>query len=324
MKPPSPLFTRRRFLHGMTAAAGVAVVGTSRLGLSSLHAATASSAAYTLWAMEAKKVTETFPDGSVVDFFRYLPLQGSDTRGTLPFFEETEGATIVVAVKNSLAVAIRPEIPGVASGPMIAPGATDWFRFTMPAAGTYVLGQANYRELSGPLGLAGVMVSRPSSGAQELWNGGPAFDREYILHYQDSDDRWNSAAAAGNLPNQAVYEPNFFTLNGLSYPNTSADADSHIACLLGERVLLRLSNSGRMRQSIHFHGYHVEIAARGNVPNTMLPPKDTVELSPSGGTTDLILTVNQVGTYPVHPHSLTAVTSNGLYPYGQLTLIEAI
>ena len=59
------------------------------------------------------------------------------------------------------------------------------------------------------------------------------------------------------------------------------------------------------------------------MPNTVLPPKDTVAV-PGGGTTDVILNVNQTGLYPVHPHSLTAVTANGLYPYGQLTLIEAV
>jgi len=307
----------------MASAAGVAVVSSHQSGLSPLNAAVFSLApAYTLWAVEAKQVQEAFPDGSSLDFFRYHPLQGSETRGRLPYFEATEGATVVVGVKNSLAIPIRPEITGVAVGPLIAPGQQDWFRFIMPPAGSYQLSQADYGQVSGPLGLAGVMVSRPSSGAQELWNGGPSFDREYVLHYQDSDERWNQAAVSGSLPNLNLYEPNYFTINGLAYPNTTADPDSHIACLLGERVLLRLSNSGRMRHSIHFHGYHVEVAAKNNVPNTILPEKDTLEL-PAGGTTDLILTVNQVGTYPIHPHSLTAVTTNGTYPYGQLTYIEA-
>jgi hypothetical protein len=50
--------------------------------------------------------------------------------------------------------------------------------------------------------------------------------------------------------------------------------------------------------------------------------KDTVEVA-SGTTVELILDVNQTGSYPVHPHSLTAVTANGLYPYGALNLIVA-
>jgi multicopper oxidase len=275
------------------------------------------------WTVEAVEVQDSFQDGSTVPFFRFQAVSGTDTRGTLPFLEATEGTTATLTLINRLAVAIQPGIEGLGVGPVINPGATKSITFPMPAAGSYILKEMRYPTFSGPLGLAAVVVSRPSSGLNELWNGGPAFDREYILHYQDSDDRWNVAAAALTLPNAAVYEPNFFTLNGLSYPDTNADPDSHIYCQMGERVLLRMSNSGRMRQSIHFHGYHVDIAARGNVPNTLLPEKDTVELR-AGGTTDVILNVNQIGSYPVHPHSLTAVTANGLYPYGQLTLIEAV
>jgi len=314
-------FTRRKFLRGMASFAGVAAVGSSGIGLSSLRAAV--PVAYASWTLKASATQEAFGDGATVDFFRYQAHLGSESRGNLPYFEAAEGSLVVITVFNDLPILIRPQIPGVALGPNIAPGTTGWFHFTMPAAGTYLLGQARLSMLSGPIGFAGVMVSRPANGAQELWSGGPAFDREYVLHYQDSDKRWNDDVAQLTLPNSAVYEPNYFTVNGLSYPDTTTDADTFLACQSGERMLLRLSNSGRMRQSIHFHGYHVETAARDNVPNTMLPAKDTVEVA-SGSTTDVILTVNQTGVFPVHPHSLTAVTANGLYSFGQLTLIEAV
>ncbi len=275
-----------------------------------------------MWAVEAVEVDEVFGDGRNVHFYRYQPYQGSDKRGNVPFFEETEGATIVVGVQNNTRVTLRPAISGVASGGAIAPGQSGWLSFTMPSAGTYLLSQSNFQQLSGPLGLCGVMVSRPSSGQQELWNGGPSFDREYILHYQDSDSRWNVDAAQLQMPNTNEYQPNYFTLNGLSYPDIAADPDSVVACNLNERVLLRLSNSGHMRQSIHFHGYHAEVVARNNVPVTNSAMKDTIEVA--GGTTvEVILPVTQVGSYPLHPHNVTAVTANGHYPYGQLTLIVA-
>ncbi|MBC8327425.1 MAG: multicopper oxidase domain-containing protein [Planctomycetes bacterium] len=311
-KPVAP--TRRAFL-ARSAQAAAALTATPVLG--------ARAAGRAAWTVEAVATQESFGDGATVPFFRFQAVGGTAVRGRLPFLEATEGAGATLTLVNRLAVAIRPGVTGLGVGPLVAPGATRSVSFPMPPAGTYLLQEARFAGVSGPLGFAAVIVSRPSSGRQELWNGGPSYDREFILHYQDSDDRWNAAAAAMTPPNTAVYEPNYFTLNGLSYPATDADPDTHIACQMGERVLLRLSNSGRVRQSIHFHGYHVEVAARGNVPNTTLPPKDTVEV-PAGGTTDLILTVDQTGLYPVHPHSLTAVTANGLYPYGQLTLIEAV
>ncbi|NIR28875.1 MAG: multicopper oxidase domain-containing protein, partial [Gammaproteobacteria bacterium] len=81
-------------------------------------------------------------------------------------------------------------------------------------------------------------------------------------------------------------------------------------------------NLGHVRHAIHFHGYHVEIVSRNNVPETMLPAKDTIPL-PGYTTAELNLAVTQPGIFPVHPHSLTNVTDNGLYPHGQIVLIDA-
>ena len=109
----------------------------------------------------------------------------------------------------------------------------------------------------------------------------------------------------------------------MSFPELGDDPDSRIVCNVGDRVLIRFVNLGLMRQSIHFHGYHVEILTRDNQPETALAPKDTFAVTP-GGSTVVLLVPHQAGVYPVHPHSLTAVTANGTYPYGQLALIEAV
>ena len=66
----------------------------------------------------------------------------------------------------------------------------------------------------------------------------------------------------------------------------------------------------------------MEIATRNNVPETMLPVKDTIGL-PAYTTAELVLPVNQPGVFPVHPHGLTTTTDNGLYPNGQILLIDA-
>ena len=319
--PPNAgaISSRRAFLGKLACTAGIVASGTSLLPRAF---AAQPAGAYTLWAIEAVETDESFGDGSTVHFYRFQPYQGSAKRGKLPYFEATEGETVVLGLKNSSRVPLQPSIPGVVVAPVVPAGQTGWVMFTMPPAGSYQLSQESYRVVSGPCGLAGTMVSRPSNGLNELWNGGPAFDREYTLHYQDSDSRWNVAAANLQMPNLSEYQPNYFTLNGYSYPDIAADPDSVVACNVGERVLLRMSNSGHMRQSIHFHGYHAQIVARNNVPVTAMAAKDTFEVA-GGSTVDIILNVLQAGSYPLHPHSLTAVTANGLYPYGQLTLIVA-
>ena len=163
-----------------------------------------------------------------------------------------------------------------------------------------------------------MLISRPFAAAARV----PRYDREYNLLYQDADDRWNIALDVGGVPDTSVYEPNYHTVNGLTFPALASDPDTLIACTVGERVLLRLGNLGHVRQSIHFHGYHVEIIKRNRVAETMLPMKDTIGL-PGYSTAELIVPVTQPGIYPVHPHSLTTTTDNGLYPNGQLLLISA-
>jgi FtsP/CotA-like multicopper oxidase with cupredoxin domain len=194
----------------------------------------------------------------------------------------------------------------------------------MPRAGSYLLGQAGGGLRPGvptgaapdaAPGLSAMVVSRPASGANELWDGGPGFDREYVLVYEDADLR--DDVPAGPVP----YEPNFFTVNGLAFPDLAGDSDSVVAASLGERILIRTGNLGGWVQAIHFHGFHVDIVARNNAPETVLPPKDTYRL-PSNKTVDVILTASQVGVYPLHPHSLTTTTANGHYPFGQITLIQ--
>jgi len=237
---------------------------------------------------------------------------------------------MTIAVTNSLAIAIRPAVLGVARGPLIGPGQTDSFTFSMPSAGTWLLATAPSTALGPPRadvlrptsGLWGTLVSRPASGQQVLYDGGPAFDREYVLLYDDADDRWNATQADPRAKLPGPYEPNYYRLNGMGFPEIAGDADTVIAAVNGERVLLRLSNMGRARQALHMHGYHFEVAAQNNVPEFHLGEKDTIGFG-WGNTADIIVTLNQSGMYPFHPHDVQCVTANGLYPYGQLTLIVA-
>ncbi len=317
------LATRRGLIGGLVGGLGAAA------GVSSLHAAPAPST----WSLRALPRTYTFALGDTLTYSRLEHIAGGSLIGSLPLLEATEGQSVQLDIDNQLTGPLRLEVIGVALGPALRGGQSGSFTFTMPPAGTYLVTEARRGIASaGGLGaavathpsrgIAAVLISRPSSGLNELWNGGPAFDRETVLLYEDTDDRWNAVLADPTLPPpQAPYEPNFFTVNGLAYPDLPADPTCVPAGQVGERILIRLANLGRMRQSIHFHGFHVDVAARNNQPEAILGQKDTVGL-PSRGTVDVILTANQVGVYPLHPHSLTAVTANGYYPFGQLTVIN--
>ncbi|MAF67151.1 MAG: hypothetical protein CMJ84_16030 [Planctomycetes bacterium] len=324
--PPQPARSnsRREFLGVLASGIGIGAAG-----LATAPAATARPLAST-WNLRALQASTSFANGTALPFFRFAPSGGGGRRGQLPFFEAPEGTAVDVVIDNQLPIALRPALIGVAEGPVIAPGASGVFSFTMPPAGSYLFGQAPPRFSSrshGPVahpshsGLTASVTSRPASGLPELYGGGPTFDREYGLIYEDADDRINLTMGSGIPQRTKPYEPNYFTVNGLAFPDAASDPDTLVAGSLGEDILIRFGNFGRMRQSIHFHGYHAQIVAQNNVPDATMPPKDTIAV-PYLGTVDVILTPHQIGVFPLHPHSLTAVTANGFYPLGALTLIS--
>ena len=273
------------------------------------------------WIIDAARVEQDFADGTSLPFFRFLPNGGTPSAGDLPRLDAVEFQPVSLTVRNLLDFAVQPSIVGHASGPVVEAGKkADWV-FTMPAAGTWLLTDALLGPAAGPVGFGGTLISR--SAPARFAAGDPYnIDREYVLVYQDADDLWNLAVEANMLPDTSGYEPNYHTLNGLTYPNTLTDPDTRITCSKGEFVLIRLANLGHVRHSIHFHGYHADMVSRNNEAELMLPLKDTFPL-PGYSTAELVLPVAQGGRFPLHPHSLTSVTDNGLYPHGQITLIDA-
>lgn len=309
--------SRRSFLSS-TAAVGVAAVtggiwfpGESKAGPPSIGRAPST------WKLIARRVERTFDDGATVPIFGYHAFPGAPTIGEIPLIVAEENSVINLVITNRLAFDIQPEVLSVGTGPIIKPNTQQHMLITMPPAGTYLLTEALLGPAAGPVGFGAMIISRPSSSKD------PLPDREYVLLYQDIDDRWNFDLDEGLKLDTSTYEPNYHMVNGLTFPDLASDPDSLIVCKVGENIALKLGNLGHIRHAIHFHGYHAQVMTVNNVPNTMLPMKDTFEL-PGYGTTDILLPINQPGVFPVHPHSLTTVTANGLYPFGQIILIDAI
>jgi len=136
------------------------------------------------------------------------------------------------------------------------------------------------------------------------------------------DDRLNTAIDTGQPYDMVDYEPNYFFVNGLSFPDTASDADTLVAMNQGEDVALRLINAGAITNPMHFHGYHVEVATRDRTPETVVVDKDTI-LVRLEECADVILPVTQAGAFPLHTHFVPGVTANGVYvnPVGGALII---
>ena len=270
---------------------------------------------------------KTLVDGTPILIWQFRDQGGSGLGELASALVVSEGDAVDVTVQNHLDRDINFVVPGVLGGSAaVMPGGSETYGFTAPAAGSYLFQDGLNGELSRAMGLAGPLVVLPADGSNHLYDGGPAFDRQYTLVLSELDDRLNWAIADGLTYDLEAYEPNYFTVNGLSYPDTASDDDTLVAMARGEDVAIRLINAGLIAYPMHFHGYHVRVATRDRVPETAVVDKDTL-LVGVGECVDVILPVTQTGVYPIHSHYVPAVTANGVYvnPYGGgLILMRAV
>ncbi len=246
-----------------------------------------------------------------------------------------EGDTVRVQLTNNLSAhSINFTVPGLLDlAPEVAPGNTLVYEFVASQAGSYVYFDAFNGELGRAMGLAGPLVVLPASGASALYEGAPAqhqYDRQYVLLFQEFDSRVNNAIQVGQAVDMETFEPEFFYVNGLSYPDTVYDAagnldDSRVIYMqANEKVALRFINGGLIYYPMHFHGYHTQVVLRNRVLETHVVEKDTV-LVKTAECVDSILPVgDQLGLYPLHTHYVPGVTTNGWYAGGGLLMMKAV
>jgi FtsP/CotA-like multicopper oxidase with cupredoxin domain len=273
--------------------------------------------------LAAEASSKTMVDGTELTVWQFRDLHGFGPGQLGAGIVIREGEPVDITLSNDLDRDVDLRIPGVLSdGPSIAPGSSHSYTFTAPPAGTYLFHDGINGDLGRAMGLAGPMIVIPAEGENYLYTDGPTFDRQYTLVLHELDDRVNRAVASGGDFDMADYEPNYFFVNGLSYPNTTADDETLIAMKVGERVALRFVNAGLITNPMHFHGYHVEVATRNRQVETAVIDKDTV-LVDVDECVDVILPCNQPGAYPLHTHYVPGVTSNGVYvnPYGGALLV---
>lgn len=304
--------SRRGFLA--TAAAGSASAAIALSQKSAKGRTPAPKRGRVRWRFEARRVEKTFLDGSTVPFFRFVVVGSTRSNGAVPLMQDEENRKVCVSIENLVDFPIQPTILDYESGPIIMPQETGLWEFTMPPEGTWMFTESLLGNVASSAGFGAAMISNSATDPVKM--------RQYYLLYQDADDRWNNAIDNGNVPDETVFEPNYHTLNGLSYPDTMNDSDTRLNCTLGEEVLVRVGNLSNVRHSLHFHGFHAQLLRRNNKFNNTLPEKDTFGI-PAFSTTEIVMPVVQVGEYPLHPHGLTTTTDNGLYQGGSGTMIDA-
>jgi len=159
------------------------------------------------------------------------------------------------------------------------------------------------------LGAMGMIIVSNSKHRSFYWN-----IREY-------DSKLSDSIVRGGAFNKKTYDPDFFTINGLSYPSIQNDTSARIWGSVGDTIRTYIANTGESMHSIHFHGFHPKCIYSTSTDITAGWEKDTWALRWMAAI-ELELVVDKMGQYSVHDHNLVAVSASGTHPNGMFTIME--
>jgi len=203
-------------------------------------------------------------------------------------------------------------VPGVTQAP-IRPGASFTYEFAaMPAGldsagGTFLYHSHVDEDRQFGLGLSGAFVIEPTHA--------PDYDVQRTMMIQE----WNLNAATGATRPAMEMEgmlPNFFTLNGKSFPATET-----VNVERGQRVLFRLVGAGSLSHPMHLHGTDFTVVAKDGHPLAAPYKADVVQVG-SGERYDIAFTFDRKGKWVFHCHIGHHLTNDGADPGGLLMVVN--
>ena len=196
----------------------------------------------------------------------------------------------------------------------IAPGKDYTYEFTARPAGdpngggTFLYHSHVDEDRQMPAGLYGALIIEPR-GAR------PKYAVERTLHVSEMAADAGSGRVRGAMQMEGMF-PNFFTINGKSYPATEP-----IKVPAGKPFLLRLINAGQFAHPLHLHGTAFKVIARDGHPLAHPEVRDTITLE-SGERADIVARLSK-GKWLFHCHIGHHLTNDGAGPGGLMTVVEA-
>jgi manganese oxidase len=271
-----------------------------------------------VYRLEAKPVRWQILEGTRVTAWTY--------NGTVPGPEirVPYGQRVRVVVKNNLpeptavhwhGIAVPNAMDGVpgVTQKAIQPGATFTYTFrAIPAGrdskgGTFLYHSHYDEDRQVGLGLSAPLVIVPPKATR--------YDVERTLMFTE----WNlnSMTGATRPPmDMAGLLPNYFTINGKSYPATEP-----ISVKRGQTVLLRLIGGGQFVHPMHLHGTDFTVVAKDGHPLAQSYAADVIDVAP-GERYDIAIKATEPGTWVFHCHIGHHLTNNGTSPGGLLMAID--
>jgi len=203
-------------------------------------------------------------------------------------------------------------VPDVTQAP-IEPGESFTYEFDAVPAGRDAAGGTFFyhshvdedRQMG--LGLSGAFVIEPSQPQR--------YDVERTVLIQEwtmnpaSGETWPAMEMTGMLPN-------FFTLNGKSYPATET-----VKMKVGQKALFRLVGAGSFSHPMHLHGTDFTVVAKDGHPLASPFEADVIQVG-SGERYDVAFSPARPGKWVFHCHIGHHLTNDGDDPGGLLMVVD--
>ena len=175
-------------------------------------------------------------------------------------------------------------------------------------------------------------VRSPSRAVRET------YDREYDLHYLEIDAELNNRIQRANdarLISRSIHreydiserKADYYVLNGRSFPYTLRE--SLVIVASGQKNKLRVLNGGGEGLALHLHGHKPRLTHRDGVPlgQARFVQRDVFWIASAQrldlelDTTNDGLNAYGPGAWLMHDHRERAVTSNGIGPGGDISMV---
>lgn len=238
-----------------------------------------------------------------------------------PLIRVTEGDRIRVKFTNNLTTAtsihwhgqfVPTDQDGVAQPELsqkpVEPGETFTYEFEAKPVGTFMYHSHVDTDTQINAGLFGGLIVDPKNWDQIK----PDVDATLVLN------EWRVIDGVTYPAMPSMGEPNFFTINGKTYPDIPA-----ITVKKGDRVRLRFVGAGQFEHPMHVHGTGADIVATDGfpVPASARITKDTFPIHP-GERLDVEFVANNPGKWAVHCHIVHHTTNDDVEPGGLLMVIN--
>jgi FtsP/CotA-like multicopper oxidase with cupredoxin domain len=244
-----------------------------------------------------------------------------------PRIRVTEGDRVRINVTNELPEAtsvhwhgmILPnEMDGASDVTQkpIEPGETFAYEFTATEAGTYFYHSHKEPDRQQGLGMYGALIVDSKNPDRDAAYD---YDHEVVIQLQEWLERDGYTYPAMTMEGAL---PNYFTINGKSYPETEV-----VRMEVGERLRIRfIGSNNNFVHPMHVHGGPFEIVETdGNVvPEGARLLKDTVNVGP-GERYDVVWEAREPGKWLIHchiPHHTTNDNTEQEGGGGLMALIE--